>query len=103
MMMIIIIIIINILIWCALGYAGGWIAARKGYPPRLGVVVAILFGPIALVVCALLPATKEGREQEDIERQLNAEAMEFAIRRNCANCGREVSARAPACPRCDHR
>lgn len=89
--------------WCALGYAGGWIAARKGYPPRLGIVLAIIFGPIALVFCALLPATKEGREQLELEREIRADNAEFAVRRNCPKCGREVSARAPACPRCDHR
>jgi len=96
-------ILIQIVIWCALGYAGGWIAARKGYQPRIGVIVAIIFGPIALIVCALLPPTKEGREQAEFERQLRLDAAEFNQRRNCPNCGREVSVRAPVCPRCEHR
>jgi len=93
-------IVVKVLLWCVLGYVGGTIAARKGYPPRLGVLVGIIFGPITLCVCQLLPATKKGREHAEIERELHADSAE---RLNCANCGREVSARAPACPRCDHR
>lgn len=96
-------IAVQILVWCALGYAGGWIAARKGYSPRVGVIVAILLGPIALVVGALLPRTREGRKQAELERQLDADAAEFSQRKTCPKCGREVSVRAPVCPRCEHR
>lgn len=42
-------IAVQILVWCALGYAGGWIAARKEYSPRVGVIFGILFAPVALV------------------------------------------------------
>lgn len=93
----------KLLVWCALGYAGGWLAARKGYPPRLGVVAGVLGGPIALVVCLLLPRTKAGHALAKMERELAAETQEFGQRHKCPSCGREVSVRAPSCPRCDHR
>ncbi len=95
--------LVRILIWCALGYAGGWIAARKGYPPFLGAVVGAFFGPIGLVVAALLPRTKEGREQAKLDRELAAEATAFNARQNCPSCGREISTRARVCGLCgDH-
>ena len=78
---------LDILIWCALGYTGGWIAARKGYPPRLGMVIGIFTGPIGLAVGALLPRTKKGREQGEYERSLNLEAAQFNQRQNCPSCG----------------
>lgn len=81
--------LVRILIWCALGYAGGWIAARKGYPPFLGAVVGVLIGPIGLVVGALLPRTKEGREQAKLDRELAVEAAALNKRQNCPSCGRE--------------
>ena len=56
-----------------------------------------------LVVCALLPRTKAGREQAEFERELRDDTAEFAVRRNCPECGRDVSVRAPVCPRCNHR
>jgi len=97
------VMLIRILIWCALGYAGGWIAARKGYPPKLGVVVGVLFGPLGLIVGALLPRTKEGREQAELEREMAEEAAEFNQRQKCPSCGREISARARVCGLCGHR
>ena len=96
-------ILLQILLWCALGYAGGWIAARKGYPPRMGVILAIIFGPIALVVCALLPMTEAGREQAEIERQISKDRIYQDRLKRCPNCGREVAFTCRVCPRCEHR
>jgi hypothetical protein len=96
-------IVLQVLIWCALGYAGGCIAAHKGYSPRTGAIVTVILGPIGLIVYAVLPPTKEGREQAELERQQRLEAAEFSQRKNCPDCGREVSVRAPVCPRCEHR
>lgn len=95
--------LVRIIIWCVLGYAGGYIAARKGYPPRIGVIVAIFFGPIALAVCALLPTTAAGREQAEIERQIYEENLHQDRVKVCPNCGRAVSFKSRVCPRCEHR
>jgi hypothetical protein len=92
-----------ILIWCALGYAGGWIAARKGYSPRLGVIVAVLFGPIALIVCALLPMTEAGREQAEMEREISQDNIYHNRLKKCPNCGRDIAFTCRVCPRCEHR
>jgi hypothetical protein len=92
-----------IVVWIALGYAGGVVAARKGYSTRWGVLLAILFGPFALLVTALLPSTGEGRVQEEYERKLIAEAAEASNRRTCPQCGREVAGTTQVCPRCNTR
>lgn len=94
---------LRIVIWCLLGYLGGWIAARKGYPPRMGVIIAIIFGPIALIVGAILPMTEAGREQAETERQINQENIYHDRLKPCPACGREVSLKCPVCPRCEHR
>lgn len=89
-------ILLQILIWCALGYAGGWIAARKGYHPGKGVIVAVIFGPIALVVSALLPTTEAGREQAE-RHSLNM-GWDSIIR--CRECGAGNPAESLKCIRC---
>jgi len=93
----------SILIWCAIGYCGGWIAAKKGYAPQVGVIAAILAGPIALVVCALLPTTEAGKEQAEVDRQINQETMFKDRLKQCPSCARDVSITCRVCPRCEHR
>jgi len=89
--------------WLAIGYAGGWLAARKGYWPGLGIFVAILFGPLALMVAAFLPKTHAGRAQDDIENELNEEGRIHDIKRNCPRCDRELSLMTRVCPNCEYR
>jgi hypothetical protein len=96
-------LLLRLILWCALGYAGGWIAARKGYPPRWGVVLGVLFGPLALLVCALLPMTEAGREQAALELQLNHDRIHENRLKECPQCSREVAFACQVCPRCDHR
>jgi uncharacterized membrane protein YeaQ/YmgE (transglycosylase-associated protein family) len=97
------VLIIRLLIWGFLGYLGGWLAAQKGYPPRLGIVLAIIFGPIGLIIGALLPATASGREEEEIERQINREVADIDRTKQCPSCRRDVAYRCRVCPRCEHR
>jgi ribosomal protein L37AE/L43A len=96
-------LIFEVFIWCVLGYIGGRVAARKGYPPTLGVFVGMFIGPLGLLVGALLPKTRRGREQATLERRLNAEAAAFRRRQKCPACGEEISARAVVCGFCGHR
>lgn len=96
-------ILVQIAVWCALGFAGGWIAARKGYPPNMGILLAILFGPIALVVCALLPLSEAGQEQAEIERQIYQDSVGQDRLKHCPTCGREVAFSSRVCPRCEYR
>jgi hypothetical protein len=93
-------LIIRVLLWGTFGYIGGWIAARKGYPPRLGIILGAITGPIGLLIGLLLPRTKEGRMQADFERRL---ATEAAARQACPSCGEEISAHANVCGICEHR
>ncbi len=91
------------LVWCACGFAGGWIAAKKGYSARSGILVGIFAGPLGLLVAALLPRTREGREQAELERQARVEAREYKQQKTCPECGRGLSLVARVCPRCEHR
>ena len=96
-------ILLYIVGWCMLGLLGGLVAARKGYNLPTWILLAIVFGPVSILISMLLPETAEERQQSELDRQLQAEGTEFAERKRCPQCGREVSVRAPACPRCEHR
>ncbi|MDZ4783400.1 MAG: hypothetical protein SGJ19_24405 [Planctomycetia bacterium] len=84
----------GILIWLGLGYLGGRMAARKGYAPHYGYLSALIFGPLSLIVVALVPQTEEGRFQAKLEAEIDAEADYYDRKQSCPNCRREVSADA---------
>jgi hypothetical protein len=98
-----------ILYYVALGYAGAWLVARKGYPPVFGAVAGALSGgvvpgvsvPFVFVILAILPRTREARQQLAIEREMAIEAWSDGRRQNCPKCGREVSVNAYVCPVCE--
>jgi hypothetical protein len=90
---------LTVILWLAFGYVGGWIAARKGSAPRAGIVLGVLFGPMALLVGACLPPTKEGRQQAEYERQL----AESPRRANCPECGREIPYGSTICPHREYK
>ncbi len=94
--------LLTILIWCALGYVGGRIAAHKGYPLGVGIATGIVLGPFALAVFALLPMTEAGRELAETERQIRQDAEDRDRRKECPQCGRIVSISCRVCPRCGH-
>jgi hypothetical protein len=96
-------LLIQIFIWGMLGYVGGTIAARKGYPPIWGVILGILLGPIGLLVGLLLPLTQSGREQAELEREINLDRVHEKRLKPCPQCGRDVAFTCLVCPRCDHR
>jgi hypothetical protein len=58
---------LQIIIWTGLGYLGGKLAAKKGYPPKYGVVLGILGGPLTWLIGLLLPRTAEGIEQANFD------------------------------------
>jgi hypothetical protein len=92
----------GILFWLGLGYAGGWLAARKGYAPHYGYLSAVFFGPFSLIVVALLPRTEEGRIQAELEAEIDAEADYYDRKQSCPNCRHEVSLATRVCPACEH-
>ena len=93
----------GILGWIAFGMLGGYIAAHKGYPPKWGILAGVFLGPIGLVIAALLPTTKEGRETAELDRQIRSELAYSKQTRRCPRCGRENSIVTRICPQCDHR
>ena len=96
-------IIPGIVFWLLLGYVGGWIFAKKGYPPKLGIVIGIFLGPMAIALCAVLPRTREGHEQAALEREINLEIAKNIGSKRCPKCDRELGISARVCPRCEHR
>ncbi len=95
--------VLQILVWCLLGYYGGLLFAKKGYPPTLGIIIGILFGPIALILVLILPGTREARERAIEEKQLAIEQADCNRTKVCPQCKRESSIAAPVCPRCEFR
>jgi len=89
--------------WFLLGFLGGRIFAKKGYPPNLGVLIGILFGPLSLAICLFLPKTASGREQARFEAQLASDELIASSTKQCEVCGRTVGVMSRFCPRCNHR
>jgi NMD protein affecting ribosome stability and mRNA decay len=54
-------------------------------------------------VAALLPSTREGRQQAECERETQLELHESREMRPCPRCGRQNSVVTPVCPRCEYR
>jgi len=77
-------------------------AARKGYAPHYGYLSALIFGPLSLIVVALVPQTEEGRFQTELDAELDAEADYYDRKQSCPNCRREVSLATRVCPACEH-
>ena len=96
-------ILLRIFVWCLLGYFGGLLFAKKGYPPMLGIFIGILLGPFALILCLILPRTREASERATEEKQLAIEQKDRNRTKFCPQCNRESSIAAPICPRCDYR
>jgi len=70
----------GILIWLGLGYLGGRMAARKGYAPHYGYLSALIFGPLSLIVVALVPQTEEGRFQAKLEAEASLSRLRTSLR-----------------------
>jgi hypothetical protein len=58
--------------WVALGLLGWYVSAQKGRPAAEGVLLGLLFGPLGVLVAALLPtlprAGDEGEADPEPER-----------------------------------
>jgi hypothetical protein len=86
-----------------LGLIGGYIAAHKGYAPKWGILAGIFIGPIALIVAACLPKTKEARERTELEIKTKLELAYTSQTQPCPRCGRENSVATRICPQCEFR
>lgn len=89
--------------WIAFGLVGGFIAARKGYSPTLGVVGGVLFGPCGLLVGMLLPRTAQGRHQRDDDDRWQADLRAARDNKTCPQCGCQHSVGNRFCPSCMFR
>lgn len=72
-------------LWIGLGFVGGWIMARKGYQPLVGVLIGLVGGPFGLLAALSAPYTSAGHEIAERERQIEAE--------------REAARQTRACPK----
>jgi hypothetical protein len=81
--------------WAMMGLAGGRIAAHRGYPPLLGLVLG-LTGPLWLTLILLLPRRRH------LSRQAYTDSLQGKVT-SCATCGQEIYAISRKCPRCSYR
>src|SRR5689334_17838581 len=99
--------ILAVILYGGFGLAGGYIAARKGYSPILGILAGIFLSffaglyatVVVLVVTAcLLPATKAARALASLERETQAELEQSRQTQACPQCGRQNSVVTRICP-----
>ncbi len=86
--------------WILFGLAGGFIAARKGYSPTLGIILGVICGPLGLLCGLGLPMTEEGRRVRELERSVAADLKEARQNKTCPKCGCVHSVVNNFCPSC---
>lgn len=89
--------------WIILGYLGGLVFARKGYPPKVGIILGILLGPFGFLLFLLLPMTDSGIRQAKLDAEVENEHRLNTALKDCPNCKRSVGQSTRFCPRCNHR
>ena len=89
--------------YAILGLIGGYIAAHKGYPPFWGILVGVILGPAAILIASLLPPTKRGREQTELETKTRLELEHSRQTQACPKCSRQNSVVTRICPQCGFR
>lgn len=95
-------ILISIGLWIALGLLGGRMFARKGYPGPAGVLIPVLLGPVAFVICFLIPSTAAAK-RERLEEKKNLELSRRGERlKPCPRCERKCGGMATFCAGCNY-
>lgn len=89
--------------WTVFGFFGGFVAARKGYPPTMGILIGVFLGPLGLLVALILPRTLEGQEQRHREKLMDAKVKAARVQKSCPECGTEHSSNQRFCPSCMYR
>lgn len=90
-------------IWVTTGFVGGVIAARRGYPPVIGIIVGTVGGPLCLAAALLLPRTTDKRLQLERERKMSENLKTARKQKTCPECGCTHSVVNNFCPSCMHR
>jgi hypothetical protein len=90
-------------LWIVLGIIGGRILAQKGYPPFLGVLAGLIFGPLGLIVAHIAPQTGAGRQMAKEDELIESELDAARDKLECPKCGRENASTSRFCPRCNYR
>jgi hypothetical protein len=91
---------LQILVWIVLGLLGGFLFAKKGYSPRTGIIVGVLFGPLGLLISLFIPYTAEGRRMREEERRDRDELRLSRQNKTCPKCGCQHSVVNRFCPSC---
>jgi hypothetical protein len=71
------VILLILLIWIAIGCVGAWIATQRRRHPAMGFAFGFFFGPIGLLIVALLP-------YGSVESQLSSHARGTSTRHTSA-------------------
>lgn len=83
--------VIGGLVLCA--FIGAMIVESKGRNPGIGLILGLLFGPIGLIIAAIISPN-----QEELDRR---NAKEGKLKR-CPDCAEMVQAEAKICRFCGH-
>jgi len=84
-------------VWVPTGVIAGLILAHRGHSPLFGIPVAILGGPLALILCLAWPMTPTRHSEWVAEKAAETAAASSKI---CPSCGRNCGGLATHCPRC---
>jgi len=64
---IVVILFVALMVACAFGFLGGWVAGEKGRSRNEGALIGFLFGPLGVLILVLLPS-KEARPSPPARR-----------------------------------
>lgn len=81
-------------IWLVCAIVGAVICEGKGRSVAIGLVMGLVFGPVGLIICAVLSADEEVLEER---------ALEQGKVKMCPACAEAVKPDANVCRYCGHR
>jgi formate hydrogenlyase subunit 3/multisubunit Na+/H+ antiporter MnhD subunit len=99
---------INFLFWALLAvvylvciFAAAALFDRRGQSVAVGVLLALILGPIAVIIGLFIPYDHEALEQRKIRHE--EWLVRSGIYRRCPHCAALISSTAAACPSCNNQ